>query len=167
MIKTTLPTEIEAKFLVRTLPPSLDSFPHSPVKQGYVIATENESMRLRQKSEAYFLTVKRGQGLTRTEVEILLTAPQFLSLWPLTENHQLTKTRYYIPLENSLTAELDLYHGSLEGLATVEVEFPDESSYRSFAKNNIPRWFGKEVTSDARYLNQSLAFHGIPVDECL
>ena len=157
-----LPKETEARFLVSRLPPSLLDFPHSSIKQGYAIATPQESLRLRQKDERYLLTVKRGQGLSRTEVEISLSAPQFQALWPLTKTHRLTKTRYCVPLAGSLTAELDHFHGELEGLVTVEVEFTHEEAYREFLKAGPPPWFGEEVTEDSRYLNQSLALFGIP-----
>ena len=51
----------------------------------------------------------------------------FDTLWPLTSGARVEKTRYYIPLVDEhgreYTAELDVYKGHLEGLATIEVEF--------------------------------------------
>jgi len=161
MTQPTDPTEIEAKFLVQTLPDSLQSCEHQPIVQGYVLATDTCCLRLRRKGSQLIQTVKRGQGLTRTEVEINLSETQFNALWPLTLRQRLTKTRYRVPLGH-LTAELDLYEGPLKGLATVEVEFESEADYEPFSRGQIPAWFGEEVTHDPRYLNQSLALDGLP-----
>ena len=47
-----------------------------------------------------------------------------------------------IPLNNELMAELDLYNGKLEGLLTVEVEFPNKEELKKFSK---PNWFGENL----------------------
>ena len=157
-----LPTEIEAKFLVQSLPESLETCERQPILQGYVLATDNCCLRLRRKGQKLIQSVKQGQGLTRYEVEIELSETQFNALWPLTLHQRLTKTRYKVPLKGQLTAELDIYEGALQGLATVEVEFESEADYETFSRDQIPAWFGEEVTHDPRYLNQSLALKGLP-----
>ena len=74
-------------------------------------------------------------------------------------NYIITKKRYLIPLEGTdLTAELDIFEGSLAPLVIVEVEFPDDESSDSFVK---PEWFGEEVTHDPAYRNASLATKNI------
>ena len=60
---------------------------------------------------------------------------------------------------SGLTAELDLYDGSLEGHQLVEVEFDDDDAADDFEP---PDWFGREVTEDNRYTNSSLARYGWP-----
>ena len=55
--------------------------------------------------------------------------------------------------------------GGLEGLMTVEVEFRSEEDYHKFKASSVPEWFGKEVTGDARYINQNLAMNGLPDSE--
>ena len=154
--------EIEAKFLVKELPAGWAGQPHNHLKQGYVIAHEEHSLRLRQKGDRFIQTIKMGQGLSRTEVEFDLTESQFSSLWPLTTSRQLSKTRYEIALPDELVAELDIYDGALEGLMTVEVEFNSEEDYYKFKESAVPGWFGQEVTNDARYINQNLAIDGLP-----
>jgi len=54
----------------------------------------------------------------------------------------------------TLTAEVDVYGGELDGLITAEVEFESMGAGEGFEP---PGWFGAEVTDDARFANQSLA----------
>jgi CYTH domain-containing protein len=69
------------------------------------------------------------------------------------------KTRYLVPLEDGLTAEVDDYAGDLAGLMTAEVEFPSAEASAEFVPD---AWLGQEVTGDERYANRSLAVHGAP-----
>lgn len=152
-------TEIERKFLVVRLPDSLDSYTHTPIRQGYLIVTEGGTeLRIRQKGERFFQTIKSGGGLSRTEIEISLSEDQFEALWPHTEGRRVSKIRYQIPVGGH-TAELDRFEGELADLLLVEVEFPSEADSRQF---DPPDWFGVEVTDDGRYKNKSLAAKGIP-----
>ena len=64
------------------------------------------------------------------------------------------KLRYFIPLENNLIAELDIYQDQLEGLMVVEVEFPSINHARNFM---VPNWFGTELTENKKYKNKNLA----------
>ena len=70
----------------------------------------------------------------------------------------MVKTRYLVPLDGGLTAEVDVYEGALDGLLTAEVEFADEAAAHAFA---APAWMGEDVTGDKRYANQRLAVDGI------
>ena len=56
-------------------------------------------------------------------------------------------------------AELDVYHGELTGLVTVEVEFSSLEEAESFSP---PAWFGEDITEDKRYKNKNLARNGRP-----
>lgn len=153
------PQEIERKFLVRSLPENLEQYPHEDIIQGYLAITEDGTeVRLRQKGEKYFQTVKSGSGKTRLESEIEITEEQFKSLWEATNGKRVEKTRYEIPHENG-TIELDVYHGDLEGLLLAEMEFSSEEESNKFV---APKWLSEEVTFDKRYKNQNLALYGIP-----
>ncbi len=55
--------------------------------------------------------------------------------------------------------EVDVYHGELAGLVTAECEFASPEESRRFVP---PDWFGREVTNDPAYKNQSLAVRGRP-----
>lgn len=150
--------EIERKFLVAALPPHVERYPCTRLRQGYLVADAETSVRLRQEDDAFTLTVKRGRGLRRAEAEITLTPAQFEGLWPLTAGARLEKTRYRIPFGPHVI-ELDRYDGALAGLLTAEVEFPTEAAAEAFVP---PAWFGTDVTGDARYLNLTLARDGLP-----
>ena len=151
--------EIERKFLVKRLPPGANGLSGEPIRQGYVIATKDGiELRVRQKRDRYFQTIKMGEGLSRTEIELELTQDQFRRLWPSTEGRRVSKTRYRLPV-GTYTAELDRFDGDLAGLLLVEVEFPSVEASRQFSP---PDWFGEDVTEDGRYKNKYLAAHGMP-----
>ena len=151
--------EIERKYLVKQLPPEADELTGDTIRQGYVIAAaDGIELRVRQKLERFFQTIKMGEGLARTEIEFELSQDQFLQLWPSTEGRRVSKTRYRLPV-GAYTAELDRFDGDLTGLLLVEVEFPSIEASRQFSP---PDWFGEEVTEDGRYKNKCLAANGIP-----
>lgn len=153
--------EIERKFLVREIPPDIENCPYEEISQGYLaVSDDGLEVRLRSRGQIYLLTVKSGKGIRRQENEIELSKEQFIQLWPMTEGRRVEKKRYTIRI-SGFTFELDIYHGTLKGLKTAEVEFktPDEAD--SFTP---PLWLGKDVTLDERYKNKNLALYGLPED---
>jgi adenylate cyclase len=157
-----MPTEIERKFRLTKVPPWLGNWPSEVISQGYLCVDEESEVRLRREGGDRRLTVKRGRGESREEIEIELSVEQYEALWPATEGRRLTKRRHLVALDVGLSAEVDLYAGELEALTLVEVEFNSEESCRTFQP---PAWFGNEVTGDSRYANQTLAAEGrVPSD---
>lgn len=150
--------EIERKFLVDCLP-SLAGYPSKKITQAYV--SIQPVIRIRQMNTDYFLTVKSQGAISREEFEMPITETEYEQLLLKIDGIPIEKTRFYLPLENGYTAELDCYHGELLGLITVEVEFPDLAAAQNFCP---PSWFGKDVSLDARYKNNQLACHGLPQD---
>lgn len=151
--------EIERKFLVERLPGELNEHPHESIVQGYVASVrDGNEVRLRQKGEKFFLTIKSGGGVIRQEGEIAIDREQFEALWPFTGERVVEKIRYRIEWDGK-TIELDVYSGQLEGLTTAEVEFGSEEESGTFVP---PEWLGEEVSEDRRYKNESLALHGAP-----
>lgn len=148
--------ERERRFLVDALPESLPD--PSRIVQAYV-TTEPLSVRIRRRAGLDTLTIKVGSGMTRTEVERVLTAEEFDALWPYACELRIDKRRHLIPLGDGHTAELDLFDGALAGRRLVEVEFVSDATARDFEP---PAWFGREVTDDNRYSNSSLARDGWP-----
>ena len=153
--------EIERKFLVDAdnIPANLAGYPHNHIRQGYIAADGNSVVRLRQKGETCYITVKSGHGLARNENEGVIPRKTFDALWPTTGNRRLEKVRYAIPGPHGLTFELDPYGGQLTGLTTVEVEFESVEAAKSFVP---PRWFGRDVTDDSGFSNYRLAIDGLP-----
>ncbi|MEI3162374.1 MAG: CYTH domain-containing protein [Lachnospirales bacterium] len=150
--------EIERKFLIKNLPDNIENFTKHEIKQGYI--STNPTIRVRQWDENYILTVKGSGTMKKIEYELDLTKEQFDNLWKKVEGNTIEKTRYIIPIENNLKAELDIYKGFLAGFMNVEVEFLSTKDAILF---NCPDWFGQEVTQDRRYSNASLAKFGKPV----
>lgn len=159
---TGAPFEIERKFLVAALPPLGDYEAHD-VRQGYVTApADSIEMRVRQRGDSHYLTIKSGDGIRRAETEIGMDAAQFAAIWPLTAGRRIEKTRHIGRLPGGLVLELDVFSGSLAPLTLVEVEFATLEGARAFVP---PDWFGADVTDDKRYKNKALAIHGAPVTE--
>jgi len=149
--------EIERKFRVRDLPAERGE--GTRIRQGYVALDGGVSVRVRDRDGTYVLTIKGGGvSLLRTEVEVELDEERFAALWALTEGRRIEKRRHELAVAGR-TAELDLYEGDLDGLATVEVEFPSEGEADGFEP---PGWFGDELTGLAAWSNASLAVHGPP-----
>ena len=148
--------EIEKTFLVKKIPINLSSYKSDRIKQGY-ISSSPSPLRIRQKGDKFELTkkipLKEGDFSSAEEINILLTEYEFNKLWPLIER-SLEKTRYYIPLDNNLIAELDIFKSSLEGLSFVEVEFISQKQMELFQP---PEWFGADVTQKIFSSNSFLA----------
>jgi adenylate cyclase len=154
---TVFAVEVERKFLVRE-PPDLAAIPADEIDQGYLAIGSGGQVRLRRRGDALLLTVKRGEGLAREEVEVEVDRDVFERLWPLTEGRRLQKRRHTLPL-HELEVEIDVYEGDLAGLIVAEIEFASERAAREFEP---PAWLGEEVTGDPRYLNETLATQGPP-----
>lgn len=155
-------TEIERKFLVAA-PPPREASGRAELRQGYVAEDGPVSVRVRITEQSALLTVKAGRGRSRTEVEVPLSMEEADALWACTEGRRLSKTRLSVPLGDdsdgaaaggALVAELDVYHGALAGIRTVEVEFESEAAAERF---HPPAWFGREVTGDPAWTNAALA----------
>lgn len=151
--------EIERKYLVPLLPDLSMSFKSVTITQAYICI--DPEIRIRNMGNQYFLTQKSSGMLIREEIEREVTFDTFYENYKNKIGNVINKTRYYFSLENGFIAELDVYGDSLNGLLTVEVEFPDERSAHLF---NRPNWFGMEITNDGRYKNKSLAMFGLPLN---
>ncbi len=152
-------TEIERKFLIDQCPDKLEEYSRTAIRQGYlIVTTDGTELRVRQKADRFFQTIKTGEGLSRTEIEIEISADQFEKLWPYTDGRRVDKVRYKVPV-GEYVAELDIFEGALAKLRMVEVEFPSVEASQAFVP---PAWFGVEVTEDKRYKNKWLAENGLP-----
>ena len=151
--------EIERKFLVANLP-DLSKAKKAVVRQGYLTAPDDSAeLRLRQKNDAYFLTLKGVGGLVRMEREAEITAEQFDTFWPETEGRRVEKIRYTAQMQDGLVFELDVFAGDLAPLCLVEVEFTSQDQAARYVP---PDWFGTDVTDDTRYKNKTMAINGVP-----
>lgn len=146
------PMEIERKYLIRRLPENLSQYQCKKIAQGYICT--NPVVRIRKSDDEYYLTYK-GKGLmAREEYNLPLTQEGYEHMLPKIDGRLIQKSRYLIPLEGKLTAELDIFEGDLAPLIIVEVEFDSLDAANSFIP---PEWFGEDVTESRKYHNSNLA----------
>lgn len=146
------PMEIERKYLIRRLPENLSQYQCKKIAQGYICT--NPVVRIRKSDDEYHLTYK-GKGLmAREEYNLPLTQEGYEHMLPKIDGRLIEKSRYLIPLDGKLTAELDIFEGDLAPLIIVEVEFDSLDAANSFIP---PEWFGEDVTESRKYHNSNLA----------
>lgn len=133
--------EIERKFLVRSLPEHLEQYPCHHIEQAYLCT--GPVVRIRHLDDQFILTYKSGGKMAREEVELPLTNEAYYHLREKADGTIITKTRYVLPLYDTLKIELDLFHGDLDGFIMAEVEFPTIEAANAFTP---PAWFLKDVT---------------------
>jgi len=169
--------EIERKWIIDNIPEGLVLPQPSTIIQGYLGISKQEEVRIRQKSKKsadsgqdtnkYFLTVKSTGDRSRNEYEVSIDEKIFEKLLEATRGRVLNKDRYDLPYfsipngkvyKKEYRIELDIYKDKLHGLCTAEVEFKSEEKAKEF---KAPNWFGREVTFDRRFKNQSLAIEGL------
>ena len=144
--------EIERKYLIEHLPEEMDGFAYHEIEQGYL--GREPVVRIRRQDQEWILTYKSKGLMVREEYNLPLTQEAYLHLREKIDGILISKTRYCIPLEGGLMAELDVFHGAHKGLMLVEVEF---SSQEEAEKFTAPDWFGEEVTFSTRYHNSNLS----------
>ena len=101
--------EIERKYLIKSLPAHLESFPFHQIEQGY-LCTE-PVVRIRRQDETYYLTYKSKGLMVREEYNLPLTREAWLHLRPKADGILIAKKRYLIPLPPRYTIELDIFEG--------------------------------------------------------
>lgn len=149
--------EIENTYLVRSdeyVPLITESI---EIEQHYLREKGEGMLRLRRKGKKIELTTKvdavAGDASQKIETNICLNEDEFSALVQLSKR-MLRKTRHIVPLDGELVAEVDVYHGSLEGLSVVEVEFTDVQKQKEFLP---PSWFGRDITQEDWCSNSNLA----------
>ncbi len=155
-----IPREIERKFLVTS-----DVFKDlatgkKHIRQAYLDFGPDPVVRVRQRDDKFFLTVKTPAGkghLIRNEWEKEIDRRDAEILFGMAKGHVIEKIRYEIPLDD-LVIEVDEFISPRKGLKLAEIEFKDAEN--ALATDNLPAWVGKEVTDDVRYLNAYMAQHG-------
>lgn len=146
------PMEIERKYLVKVLPENLSSYKHHKIEQGYLCT--NPVVRIRREDETCYLTYKSKGMMVREEYNLPLNGEAYEHLKLKTDGILISKTRYLIPLDETLTIELDIFDHPYEGLYLAEVEFATEEEANSFVP---PAWFGEDVTFSKAYHNSTLS----------
>ena len=143
--------EIERKFLVKNIPRHEIQYSHK-IRQGYIAKNKDRVIRIRQKENDYFITIKGNKiGISRFEFEYPIPKVDAeILLENFCQDDLIEKTRHYIKNKGH-TWELDVFHGNNEGLIIAEIEL--ESEDQVF---HIPSWTDSEVTDQEKYYNMNL-----------
>jgi CYTH domain-containing protein len=147
--------EIERKFLVAGDFGGSSCTSHRII-QGYLSASASCTIRVRTYNNSGYLTIKSAsddRGWSRHEFEYTIPLSDAESLLKLCVSGVIDKTRYLVPV-GVHTWEVDVFHGSNEGLIIAELELTSEDE--GFER---PAWLGEEVTGDVRYYNAMLSQH--------
>lgn len=151
--------EIERKFAIADLPKNLEKYEKEEIEQGYLCI--KPTVRIRKSNDEYTLNYKWKQkgiqerlAIQNIEYTMPLTRENYEVLLNKIENNLIKKDRYKIPINDGLVAEVDVFHGNLEGLCFAEVEFPNLEIAENFQK---PDWLGKDISFDKRFDNTLLS----------
>ena len=148
--------EIERKFAIKYLPKELKIESIVYIKQAFIYRDNLTHIRIRdikenypENKQTYIYTLKTKGDIkdksnigNRYEIENEISKEEFEKLIKNKISNVIEKTRIKIPIENNLKAEIDIYYEYLEGMLTLEVEFPNEELANNFQK---PDWFGEEL----------------------
>jgi adenylate cyclase len=145
--------EIERKFLVRGESWRASCGKATAIRQAYLARSGSVSIRVRVRDNlGATLTIKsHAAEIRRLEFEYEIPLADATALLDLREGGIVEKLRYKLP-HDSLVWEIDVFQGENEGLVIAEIELPHEAEVFE-----NPDWLGREVTSDSRYSNASLA----------
>jgi len=155
--------EIERKYLLRPCSPK--RFLHKLgltyrkyfIQQYYLPEQNGIYIRYRRKDDAYFKTVKSGEGMVREESEHPVEREEFEAQLKRHTGAIIEKERFVF-VYHGLTYEMDRFLGVLAGLCYLEIEFDEVEGAEHFV---LPEIFSPlllaEVTSDKRFNNASLS----------
>jgi adenylate cyclase len=145
--------EIERKFLVsKEKWNSLYKPQGQFLRQGYLLAEPNKTIRVRLSDKAAYLTIKGVSiGASRPEFEYEIPKDEAKELLDKFSISDITKIRYEIEFKNKLW-EVDEFLDKNLGLLVAEIELSDEDEHF-----DIPDWIDIEVTGEEKYYNSNLA----------
>ena len=144
--------EIERKYLIHKLPEHLEHYPHKEIEQAYLCTSP--VVRIRKQNEQFFLTYKSDGLMSREEYNLPLTKEAYEHLKAKADGYIISKTRYLIPLDDTHTIELDIFHAPFAPLYMAEVEFSSIEEAENFTP---PEWFSEDVTFDGSYHNSAMS----------
>jgi adenylate cyclase len=147
--------EIERKFLLAHDGWRTAVSHHEAMRQGYLAASPQCSIRIRIADKQAFLNLKSATlGVSRHEFEYPVPVDEAREMFTLfCADRCLDKVRYYVP-QGPHIWEIDVFEGQNAGLVVAEIELT--SADEDFVR---PSWLGREVSDDPRYYNSCLIDH--------
>jgi len=127
------------------------------IEQFYIKYGKNSIKRARKSDDEYILTVKRGSGRIREEIEKNISKKRYKKLSKKRIGYKIVKKRYIFKLEEK-TYELDIFKKKFKNLSFLEIEFQNEEDLNSFTlPSTLKELVVKDVSEDKNYTNSSLA----------
>ena len=151
--------EVERKFLVDGQAWRSHVEDTIRIRQFYLASNTGRSVRLRiSDGKRAKLTLKFGsRGRERDEFEYKVPLADAEEMQQFAIGRIIEKTRHHVR-HGGYLYEIDVFEGELSGLVIAELETPED-----VAASELPPWIGREVTSDPRYYNATLALNDAPV----
>jgi adenylate cyclase len=158
--------EIERKFLINNekLVELLEFMPHCAYDIWQYYMSEDIRLRIATHSDGHEVanfTIKTDNKTfrTRNEFESIVSIEDAKTLARVLTKSEvglgaIRKSRHVFDHDGTVKWEVDIFHGSNEGLIIAEVEVPDKDYDLKLTPYG---WIGKEVTEDDRYYNSYLA----------
>ena len=131
--------EIERKFLIDRLPEDLTRYTCHNIQQAYLCT--DPVIRIRRQDDDYILTYKSKGFLAREEYNLPLNQESYRHLLEKADGIILSKKRWLIPLQDDLTAGIDVFAAPYEAFIWQRVEFPSKEAAEAFTHR--PSWFGR------------------------
>ena len=140
--------ELELTYLAKKLPNGLKNDRSKDMLDIYIHSSDKHpNLRIRKIGERLEITkkqpIKEGDASHQLETTIPLTKEEYAELNAL-KGKRVEKTRYYYE-EGGVQYEIDVFHGSLEGLVLVDVEFDSLEKQKVFV---APSWCLADVTQE-------------------
>jgi adenylate cyclase len=149
--------EVERKFLVRGEGWRALAEAAVSIRQFYLDAEPDRSVRVRIREGAALLTLKFGvHARIRDEFEYAIPLADAEEMANFAIGDVVEKTRYHVR-HGGYLYEVDVFAGELAGLVMAELETPED-----VPDSALPAWLGREVTGRAEFYNASLARNGRP-----
>ncbi len=118
--------EIERKYLLKNDNWKSKADAGTVIKQGYLNAAKERTVRVRIYGDQGFLTIKgKNEGISRAEFEYNIPLNEAMSMLEICEKPLIEKTRY-LYLEAGNTWEIDVFEGDNKGLEIAEIELKSE-----------------------------------------
>ena len=145
--------EIERKYLVdKEKFDKADKAPGEFIRQGYIFASPEKSVRIRVTEDRGCITIKgKTKGATRPEYEYEIKRDDAEEMLDLFAETEIVKIRYSFLYYGNMW-EVDVFECDNEGLILAEIELENEEE-----DFKIPEWVSDEVTGDERYYNSNLS----------
>lgn len=148
--------EVERKYLLREIPYAIiEEALRKEVCQYYMVQNSTCEMRVRSYDNSLFELCVKDKGMEkRMEWETKIPSEVF-NILKNESCPKIEKTRYYVPYGEYIL-EIDVYHGVLSGLCTMECEFTNTEQINKFT---LPQWAKNalDITNDPEYKNANMA----------